>query len=444
MLLLTATNQTLSVITGAAASIDITVSYVDITNSSFDPGVQDTNISTATTTTICSAPAASTQRQIKSLLIRNRNASTTNTVTLTKVNGISTYYVTPDIALPPNNSIQYIDGKGFNLISSDGSIKVSPVNAAGTSGAVLYNSNYAVAGSTQVDIESDGNLSMASQGTGTPTTPATNTLKLFNCSVSGRNMLAQVGPSGLDTAFQPFMARNKIGYWNPPGNSNTVPGVFGITAPTTAGTATSRNVATTSLAARMRRLGYVSAATAGAFAYQYLNIAQFTCGSGANDGSGFMLVFRFVPSNAANVTGERFYVGMGTNTAAPTNVEPNTLTNHIGLAQLSTDNTQFYLVYGGSSAQTNIALGTGFGAPSPLSTVAYEFAIFCPAGIANTYYIQATNLTTDAVYSTTIVANGVNLPTSGSLQASRIWKTNNATLLAVGYDLCSMYIETDY
>ena len=130
----------------------------------------------------------------------------------------------------------------------------------------------------------------------------------------------------------------------------TVPGVFGFTAPTTVGTVTARNVATTNFATRMRRLGYVSAATAASLASARVPVAQYTIGNGAGLG-GFTYIVRFVPSDAAAVSGERFFVGLTSATGAPTNVDPATLTNAVGLAQLSSG-TNCFVVYGGSAAQT--------------------------------------------------------------------------------------------
>jgi hypothetical protein len=257
-------------------------------------------------------------------------------------------------------------------------------------------------------------------------------------------MVAQVGPSGLDTALQPFMARNKIGYWNPPGNATTVPGVFGFTAPTTVGTATARNVATTNAATRMRRIGYVSAATAGSLAEARVAALQFTSGSGANDGSGVFYVTRWVPSNAAAVTGERFFIGLIGTTAAATNVEPSTLTNAIGVGQLSTDATQYYLICAGTTAQAAVPLGTALGAPNTLSTAAFELALFAPNSLVNTWYVQVTNIFTGVTVTQTCTsATGVTSPGNTALLAHKAFKTNNATALAVGFDLCSIYVETD-
>jgi hypothetical protein len=257
-------------------------------------------------------------------------------------------------------------------------------------------------------------------------------------------MVAQVGPTGLDTSLQPLLARNKIGYWCPPGNATTVPGVFGITALTANGTATTRSVATTSLATRMRRIGYPSSGTAGTFAGARLGVAQFSCGSGSNDGSGFMIIERWVESDPAPVTGRRAFHGVTATTGAFTNVEVNTLLNAVGVMQLSTDATQWYWYSAGSSANgINVAVGTGIGAPGGNSTTAWELAIFAPNGTANTYYLELTNITTGTKAFRTINGAATVCPQSTTLLSYNSWATNNATALAVGIDLCSLYIETD-
>ena len=75
MLLLTSTSDIVRVVTGAAVStITVHVSYVDNASGTITPGRTNTNISTATTTTICSSPGASTQRNVRQISITNNNA----------------------------------------------------------------------------------------------------------------------------------------------------------------------------------------------------------------------------------------------------------------------------------------------------------------------------------------------------------------------------------
>jgi hypothetical protein len=291
--------------------------------------------------------------------------------------------------------------------------------------------------------DNTGSLPLPEFGTTSPTAAAAAT-NLFGRTVANRHIPAFVDPTGATSSVQPILARNKIGYWDPPGNATTVPGVFGITAPNTVGTATARTVATTNLATRMRRLGYTSTTLTTGVAGHYVAAAQFTCGSGSNDGSGFFYVCRFVPSSASAVATMGMFVGMSSSVATPsTSAQPNTLTNCIGVGQYSGDVTQLYIFYGGSVAQTPIALGATHFPGQTLSTTAFEIAIYAPNGVANTYYVQVTNLTDGTVTTQTLSGASTVVPQSTTLLAHRAYAMNGGTGTSVAIDVCSIYIETD-
>ena len=268
----------------------------------------------------------------------------------------------------------------------------------------------------------------------TPSAPAADTISIYGSKRAGRMNLTQMGPSGLDTTLQPHLGGNKIGLWIPPGNATTVPGVFGIGTLTAVGTATARTIATTTVASRMARLGYVSAATAGSLTSLREAQNKYSTGGGSGIG-GFYYRLRFVPSNAAAVSGERFFAGLWATTTAATNVEPNTLTNCAGICQLSTStNLQVYAA--GASASSAVDLGTNFPAAG-LGVDAYEFSMF--ANASGSIQWQVDRIGTAFTASGTFAA----VPTSTTLMGHQIWKTNNATALAVGFDICTLYIETD-
>lgn len=281
--------------------------------------------------------------------------------------------------------------------------------------------------------------------TNEPAVPAAGTGQLYAKSIAGRALPKWVGPSGIDFAIQPLMAQDKVAIWSPPGNAATLPGVFGFTAPTAVGTATTRSVATTRLFTRVRRLGYVSAATAAAFAGHY-NVAagtQWTIGDGAGLG-GFFYVVRFGDSSAATVAGSREFVGMTSTVAAPANVEPSTLLNSIGVGHGTAD-TNLKLYYGGSAAQAPIDLGVNFPVRT-LSTDMYELILFASPASNTTVGYKVTRLNTGAVAEGTLTAAvaGTQLPAATTLLGHRAWITNNATLLAAGIDIASVYISSDY
>lgn len=273
-----------------------------------------------------------------------------------------------------------------------------------------------------------------------PSTPASDNLNLFSQKLGGRVLPSFIGPSGLSSILQPFFARNKIGYWNPPGDATTLPGVFGFTAPTVTGfTSTTRNFATTNFFTRTRRLGYVTAATAGSVGQWRHNTPQFTISNGAGLG-GFMYIIRFGISDAASVSGARMFFGVK-NSSTPTNVEPSTLTQCAGVGHGASD-TNLKIFYGGTAAQTPIDLGASF--PSDTrSTDMYELALFAPVSSQVIYY-QVTRLNTGDTSSGTLSGTvGTAIPSGTTAIGPWGYRTNNATALAVGVDIVSAYIETD-
>ncbi|MEJ0072554.1 MAG: hypothetical protein WDN27_00435 [Candidatus Saccharibacteria bacterium] len=284
----------------------------------------------------------------------------------------------------------------------------------------------------------------ADQSSGTdPAAPSAGNLLLYGKTTAGRMMLKYIDPSGMNTAVQPFFGRTKAGYWNPQGNSATLPAVFGFASPTVVGTATAANVATTNLFTRMRRISFVSAATVGSLCGSHLNTAGITLGDGFGNG-GFYKLIRFGCSDPATVAGARMFCGVSQSAGTPANAEPSTFTNLIGIGHGAAD-TSMSIYYGGSTAQAPIALGANFPA-NTLSADVYELALYAPPNQYAIYY-EVTVLNSGYVASGVIQGDGAGtvLPVSSMLMTiSQNWRTNNATALAVSLDIMSEYIETDY
>lgn len=237
------------------------------------------------------------------------------------------------------------------------------------------------------------------------------------------------GPNGSD------VSSTDMGMWLPPGNATTVPLAIGIAAPTTTGTATARTVATTNRVTQTRRLGYVSAATAGALCGARNAANQFWRGNAAGLG-GFRLVMRIAPSDAAVVAGARMFCGLSTVTAAPTNIEPNTLTNCVGVCQLSTSSNLHVIHNDAAGTATTIDLGADF--PVSGNASLYEVTLTAAANGAGINY-AVKRIGTAFVATGTLAAD---LPVSTTLMGLQLWRTNNATLLAVALDLVGVYIDT--
>lgn len=309
---------------------------------------------------------------------------------------------------------------------------------AGAVGAVQFNIAGAFGGAAGVSIVG-GNLNLAAA---TPGAAPANTLTAFAKTVAGRLTLAMRAPSGVDTCLQPFLARGCVGLWRPAGSSTAANVAGGYLTPTIVGVATSRVAAATNFFTRMKRIGYVSAATVGALAESRVAAAQITIGNGAGSG-GFTKIVRFGISDAALVGTARMFVGISSNTGAATNVEPSSLINSIGVGHGAADGT-LKIFYGGSAAQAPIDLGASFPA-NTLSTDPYELALFAEPNSTRVDY-QVTRLNTGQVASGVLTAAtaGLQLPAPATLLSQhKAWRTNNATALAVGLDLISDYIETD-
>ena len=322
----------------------------------------------------------------------------------------------------------------FTISHNTGSDTAPIAKALLQPGQVLV---YSENGGVQVSsAESSTLATLTLPDTQTPVTPGADYGTIFIKKIGGRMMAAQIGPSGLDTALQANLGGNKVALWMPPGGSTTVPGVFGMAALTATGTATARTVATTNLLTRMTRLGYVSAATAGALAGGREAVAKYTTGAGPGLG-GFFARYRFGISDAATVAGARMFIGLDALTAAPTNIDPSTKVNCLGVGQIGTSD-NLHIIRGNATAKTPIDLGANF--PANTNADAYELNLFAPPAGGCYWHVRRLNTTFEA----TGFLPSTEIPIATQLLCHQLWRCNNATALAVGLDVCGIYIETDH
>lgn len=290
--------------------------------------------------------------------------------------------------------------------------------------------------------QADGLLMPA--GSTDPGAQAANKIKIYGKMVAGRGCLKYVGPAGIDSMVQAHIGQDKVGMWLTAGQVvGATPVGWGIATPTMVGTATARAWASTSLFTRMRRIGYVSANTAGSMVAIYSTAGQWSVGNGSGQG-GFFMVMRFGRNDTTLVGVSRFFFGMSSTVAAPTNVDPTTMTNTIGLA-IAASGSNLLLVYGGSAAQTPIDLGANFPAQT-VGTDMYELILFASPGKNNEVGYKVTRLNTGHVAEGILTAAtpGTQLPANTTALAPRMWGTNNSTTGYPGFDFASMYISSDY
>lgn len=118
MIILSATTDTLDLVSGQAGTLDVHVSWVDLSGTTATPGRTNTAIATATTTAVLAAPAASTVRNAKTINIRNAHASTSMDVTL-RFNQNATIFTLHKVTIRAGEALEYVEGVGFFLLATN-------------------------------------------------------------------------------------------------------------------------------------------------------------------------------------------------------------------------------------------------------------------------------------------------------------------------------------
>lgn len=333
-------------------------------------------------------------------------------------------------------------GGTTNFLRADGTWAAPPGGGGGgtpggSSGKVQFNDAGAFGGAADVEIE-DGQLRLPIIAA--PAIPAANGLKLFGRGVGGRAMPAFMGPSGLDSTLQPSLARNKVGMFLPAGNGGTDTQV-GI-AMTGVGTATTENVATSNLHSYMRRRSWrVTTAATNAVAGLRGSSLQWTLGAPTAGLGGFHLIWRWGPATGVSTSTHRVFVGMRSSTAAPTDVNPSTLTNICGMGYDAADANIQFMHNDGSGTATKIDLGSGFAKPNADLTSVYEIALFSPPGTTQLLGYEVTNLVSGAVATGTITTD---IPSTTQLLTPYGYISVGGTSSVIGFATMGLYIESDY
>ncbi len=310
----------------------------------------------------------------------------------------------------------------------------------GAPGEVQYNNDGSFAGANNVNIEL-GTLRLPVPGT-EPTVPAAGGIKFYSKDIGGRILPCFKGPSGIETSLQPNIGKTSISVWQPAGNSTGIT-VTGDVALTAVGTATAANWAATSLFTKLKRLDYlVTAAAASAVAGFRHATAKWTVGNNnsTDKAGGFLFICRWGPATGVATTTSRSFVGMGASTVAPTDVEPSSITNIVGMGWDAAD-TNVQIMHRGAGAVSKIDLGANFPVPTTDRTKVYELTMFSPSNTTTqTVSYRVEDLTTGAVATGLITTN---LPTTTTALAPRGWMSVGGTSSVIGLTLMRLYIETD-
>lgn len=442
MILLKATTEILELATSSTADIDYSISYADITTTTFAPSTTEGKITTSTTTTILSAPAASTQRQIKLVTIRNRHASASNDITVKKDISATEYYLTPTITLLAGEMLQYVDSTGWIKYAADGSQK-GDMTASGSSGAIQFSDGSALSNDADFTWDTTGKeLQLSGIDTSIvvkaittePSATTAGNLRIYIKNISGRMLPKWIGPAGIDTPFQPAFFGNNITMWS---TTTATAGLWYGTAGAGAGTYSTALPAFTNIYTAIKRGRWANiVTTTNQVLGQRGTEAMFFRGS-ITGGGGFFFFARF--GFDTWTAGGRLFVGMHTATTV-VSADPSASLNIVGFG-IDAGNTAITFMHNdatGTATKDTIA-----GQPALASNQGYDAYIYCKPNDSVVYYrLVDLNLQTEIINSSA----SIDLPVATTGMTPGVLASNAAltTATAINLGVNRIYIETDY
>jgi hypothetical protein len=394
MILATITSV-LRVVTDSVADLHIATDYADMTSTTFTPNAGNVIVNTATTTNIVGSPPASTQRQIKSVLIANRHATLSNNVNVELFDGTNSATVY-SYTLGPGQIIQYKSDSGWSV---------------------------QVPNNTEV-------LSLKKVAT-EPSTPPSETKFLYADKIADVIVLKTKSPTGIESYLQDAFWNKNITMWT---TNNASAGLWLNTTGIGAGSYATGTLAVGSTYLGMKRAVYSNVATTLNQVLGQRN-TEFIFQIGNNIGEGgFFFHARFGFNTWT--TGGRFFGGLAPTTTV-ISANPSLSNNTVGFAIDDTDGNAIQFISRNSTATTKVNTGL-----TAASNKGYDIFIFCePNGTSIGWKIKEIN-------NGGIEASGTvntNLPMSQLLAANVL--ASNAALTAVNaiqLGVNKIYIETNY
>lgn len=279
---------------------------------------------------------------------------------------------------------------------------------------------------------------MTGQATGSVTPAAAGTTKMYARSYAGRVMPEFMGENGMDCFIQPALFNNAV-FLLAPGTGTAIATsqtVWGGAVSLIAGTITNVAITSTSIQTSMRRVRYITAATAGTAGGIRSTDPVVLRGNVVNTG-GFFAFFRF--TQTTNVLGNSAFVGLYGSTTALSANGPGDMISMVGIG------------YGGSDAiatgwrlYMNDATGTATainltGAPRDTTTV-LDLTLWAPSNgtsITARVYNQSTQ---------SVVLDNVTYTTDLPVNTTPLYahaQCRTPTTTTANIELARIYIESD-
>lgn len=216
-------------------------------------------------------------------------------------------------------------------------------------------------------------------------------------------------------------------------NANTLTGLGLVLTAT--GTATAYNNANTNRFTYTPAVEFlVTTAAATAVAGFRVN-ALFFARQAVTGVGGFALRIHWKTGTGQTVATHRAFVGVRGSTAAPTDVNPSTLTQIIGMGWDSGDANISIMHNDGTGTATKVDLGSNFPRPTADRANMYVLELYAPK--TNEVFYRVTNVTTGAVAEGTLTTD---LPTATQLLTILGYASVGGTSSVVGIGLSSVQL----
>jgi hypothetical protein len=283
----------------------------------------------------------------------------------------------------------------------------------------------------------------------TPTTPAASGLKLYGADFFGQAVPAWVDPDGKVHLVQSDLGDFSVNRFQPAPSLNSIVGENSLNL-IAIGTAAASPIAVINFHQMIPRTDFlisVAATTAIAGLRTNGGNARFLrIGKDANAPGGFLLKYLWGPATGVATTTNRAFCGVSDATAAPTDVEPSTRLNIVGMGWDAADTNVQILHNDGSGAATKIDLGASFPVPTVDRTTVYELQLFSPNSLTQEvkYRVIRYNTTDKTIAAEASGTLTTNLPTVTTMLGLLACMSVGGTLQVIGVSVMGILIARPY
>jgi len=261
-----------------------------------------------------------------------------------------------------------------------------------------------------------------------PATPTGDKINFFVKKIAGFLFPSYVNPQAQSSALELSSLEWKVERMMPTGGTSTT--AYGMSTGQV-GTATQATLSNASKHQSTKRAESLvtTAATTAVAGFRSAN-ANIWRGDSAGNG-GFIQQWRFAPCTGVSTATHRLFAGLTASTAAPTDVDPSTLINMIGVGYDSADTNFQIFSNDATGIATKINLGASFPKPTTDRPGPYALTLSC-APFASTVEYEFTDVNTGAKTTGSINSD---LPSNIAFLAHHAYISVGGTSSVIGFSL---------